>query len=237
MKKCIKLVWGISGISVVAGMAAFIIDRMGRVETASHKPYGNYEKYVKRPLDVVFSVGALIALSPVMVVTAILVRVKLGAPVIFRQKRVGLDSKVFTICKFRTMRDGEGTDAERLTDFGRKLRSASIDELPELLNIIKGDMSIIGPRPLLVEYLPRYSERQSHRHDVRPGLTGLAQVGGRNALSWDEKFENDLEYAGRITFLGDVAIFIKTVMTVLKREGINVDGEITMPKFTGSEKG
>lgn len=230
-----KMAGVIIRISAVAGVMAFIFDRLGSGDMPRHRTYGIYEKYVKRPLDAVLSTGALIILSPVMLVTAMLVRMKLGPPVIFKQERPGLGGRIFTIRKFRTMRDGEGTDGERLTDFGRKLRASSIDELPELVNIIKGDMSIVGPRPLLAEYLPRYSECQSHRHDVRPGLTGLAQVSGRNGLSWDEKFEDDLKYVDHITFLEDVTILMKTVMTVLKREGINANEKTTMPEFTGSE--
>ena len=194
---------------------------------------GFYECHVKRALDFGLSLFALIVLWPVMAVTGMFVRYKLGNPVIFKQERPGLDGRFFTIRKFRTMRDGGGSDEERLTDFGKKLRATSIDELPELTNILEGSMSIVGPRPLLAEYLDKYSERQKHRHDVRPGLTGLAQVSGRNELSWDEKFDDDLRYVEKITFLGDLKILKKTVLTVLRREGIMADENTTMPKFIG----
>ena len=166
-----------------------------------------YRKYIKRWMDFVLSLIAIICLSPVLLVTAILVRVKLGSPVLFRQKRPGKDEKIFELYKFRTMtdeQDAEGNllpDEKRLTSFGKKLRSTSLDELPELFNILKGDMSIVGPRPLLVEYLERYDKRQRHRHDVRPGLSGLAQINGRNAIDWETRFEYDLKYIERISFL------------------------------------
>lgn len=205
-----------------------------------HVPYGPYEAVCKRPLDVVFSSLALFFLAPVMGVTALAVRVKLGAPVVFTQERPGLDEKVFRIFKFRTMteeRDSEGkllADGDRLTGFGRMLRASSLDELPELVNILKGDMSLVGPRPLLVEYLERYDDRQKRRHDVRPGLTGLAQVSGRNGLSWEEKFEDDVRYVGRVTFLGDVKIILDTVKVVLRREGIHSSTSVSMEAFMGS---
>ena len=175
-----------------------------------------YRKYIKRILDFILSLIALIILSPILLVIAILVRIKLGSPVIFKQERPGLNEKIFTLYKFRTMtdkKDKEGNllpDSERLTRFGKMLRSTSLDELPELINILKGDMSIVGPRPLLVEYLELYNEEQKHRHDVRPGLTGLAQVSGRNAISWEEKFNKDIEYINNITFIGDCKIILKT---------------------------
>lgn len=200
-----------------------------------HVPYGPYEAFFKRPLDVMLSAAALVVLSPVMAVTGLLVYLKLGKPVIFKQKRPGKDGKIFEIWKFRTMREGGGSDAERLTEFGRKLRATSLDELPELFNILKGDMSVVGPRPLLVEYLPRYSGRQRRRHDVRPGLTGLAQVNGRNGLTWEEKFEDDLKYVKKITFLGDVRIMVDTIKIVLKKEGISSETSETMEVFTGSK--
>lgn len=196
---------------------------------------GFYERNVKRTLDFGLSLFTLIALWPVMVVTGLLVKVKLDSPVLFKQERPGLGGRIFTIRKFRTMRDGEGSDEDRLTNFGRKLRSTSLDELVELTNILDGSMSIIGPRPLLVEYLERYSERQKHRHDVRPGLTGLAQVSGRNELSWNERFDEDLEYVNNITFLGDVKILFKTVMVVLKRDGISSKTSETMEAFMGDQ--
>jgi lipopolysaccharide/colanic/teichoic acid biosynthesis glycosyltransferase len=188
----------------------------------------------------------LIVLSPVMLVVAILVRIKLGSPVIFNQPRPGLNEKIFTLYKFRTMtdeRDENGEllpDEQRLTPFGTWLRSTSLDELPELWNILKGDMSFVGPRPLLVEYLPLYNEQQRRRHIVRPGLTGLAQVSGRNAVSWEEKFLLDIEYINNITFWGDLAILAKTVLAVLRREGINspacATAEVFQPAHHAGEK-
>lgn len=186
-----------------------------------------YEKYFKRMLDFLLSLIALIVLSPIMAIVYILVRIKLGKPAIFKQERPGKDEKIFTLYKFRTMtdkKDDNGNllpDSERLTKFGKFLRSTSIDELPELVNIIKGDMSIVGPRPLLVEYLPLYNEEQKHRHDVRPGLTGLAQVSGRNSISWEEKFKEDIEYINKITIIKDIKIILLTVAKVFKREGIS----------------
>lgn len=193
-----------------------------------HKTYGLYEKYIKRPLDGFLAILAIIVLSPVLLVTAILVRFKLGSPVLFTQERPGLDGKIFKLYKFRSMTDKKDKDGnllpddERLTSFGRTLRSTSLDELPELFNIAKGDMAIIGPRPLLVEYLPYYTEEEQHRHDVRPGLSGLAQVHGRNAISWEEKFAWDLKYVKKITFWGDVTIILQTVVKTLKRSDILV---------------
>ncbi len=200
-----------------------------------------YEKCLKRVFDFVLSLIAIICLSPVMLITAILVRIKLGSPVIFRQERPGKDEKIFAMYKFRTMTDEKDAvgnllpDEIRLTKFGKILRSTSLDELPELFNIMKGDMSIIGPRPLLVEYLPRYNEEQRHRHDVRPGLSGLAQVNGRNAISWEEKFQYDVEYVRNITFLGDCRIVFQTIKNVIKRDGISAEGSATMEKFQGTK--
>jgi len=180
-------------------------------------------------------------LSPVLLIIALLVRLKLGRPVIFRQERPGLNEKIFTLYKFRTMtnetdKNGELLpDSTRLTKFGGFLRSTSLDELPELLNIIKGDMSIVGPRPLLVKYLPLYNDHQRHRHDVRPGLTGWAQVNGRNAISWEEKFDLDIEYVNNISLLLDLKIIFLTIKKVFLREGINQPGEATMEYFTGSK--
>ena len=190
---------------------------------------GFYEKYIKRLLDIVLSGCALIVLSPLLLVTAILVRVKLGSPVIFCQERPGKDEKIFKLHKFRSMsdaRDETGAllpDKERLTGFGKKLRSLSIDELPELWDIFRGKMSIVGPRPLLVEYLPYYTENERHRHDVRPGLTGLAQINGRNTLTWEQKFAYDLEYVQRISFCEDIKILFRTVGKVLNRSGVQVN--------------
>ena len=207
-----------------------------------HKPYGPYEQYIKRPQDFLCALLATIVLSPVLLITAILVRVKLGSPVLFTQDRPGRNGKVFKLYKFRTMlppKDGvidPAQDAARLTPFGKKLRSTSLDELPELINMIKGDMAVVGPRPLLVQYLTRYNSHQARRHEVRPGFTGLAQVHGRNAISWEEKFDWDVKYVDHITFKGDVRIIIDTVKTVFKREGISAAGEATMGEFMGTEK-
>lgn len=186
-----------------------------------------YAKYIKRPLDFMLSLIAIIILSPLLLIVAILVRIKLGKPVIFKQQRPGKNEKIFTLYKFRTMTDKKDEngnllpDEQRLTKFGKALRSTSLDELPELINILKGDMAIVGPRPLLVEYLSLYNEEQRHRHDVRPGLTGLAQISGRNAITWEEKFKDDLEYVNNITFIQDAKIILKTITKVFKREGIS----------------
>lgn len=207
-----------------------------------HVPYGPYEAVIKRPLDVAFSFAALIALSPVIFITAVMVRLRLGSPVLFTQGRPGLDGKIFRLFKFRTMTDGRGDDGQllpdgmRLTEFGKALRSTSLDELPELVNILRGEMSIVGPRPLLAEYLPRYNDRQKQRHNVRPGLTGLAQVNGRNGISWEEKFEDDVQYVEKITFLGDLRIMADTVKTVLGKTGISSGTSATMEPFMGSEE-
>lgn len=194
-----------------------------------HQPYGPYERWVKRPLDCALASVALIALSPVLVGTAVVVRIKLGSPVLFKQPRPGLNEQIFDVYKFRTMTDeryADGRllpDAVRLTRFGRMLRSTSLDELPELFNIIRGDMAVVGPRPLMARYLALYSEEERLRHSVRPGLTGLAQVHGRNGVNWDERMKLDVEYARSITFLGDVKIILGTVALVLKRDGVSND--------------
>lgn len=188
-----------------------------------------YKHFFKRVLDILISGIGLICISPVLLVLAILVRIKLGSPVIFKQERPGLNEQIFTLKKFRTMtdaRDGEGNllpDAERLTKFGKFLRSTSLDELPELWNIFCGDMSLIGPRPLLVSYLPYYTDREKLRHTVRPGLTGLAQVSGRNFLEWDKRLEKDVEYVENLSFGLDVKIFFTTVKKVFVREDVAVD--------------
>lgn len=203
---------------------------------------GVYKKYIKRPMDFVFSLLAIILLSPVLLIVAILVRVKLGSPILFKQKRPGLNEKIFTMYKFRTMTDKRDENGEllpdelRLTKFGKILRSTSLDELPELFNILKGDMSIIGPRPLLVEYLPLYNEHQKRRHEVRPGLSGLAQVNGRNAISWEEKFDLDVEYVDNVTFIGDWKIIFRTIKKVFIREGISSQTAATMEPFRGNKK-
>lgn len=196
-----------------------------------------YQKYIKRLLDIIISFVALVVLSPVLLVVAILVRVKLGSPVIFHQQRPGYQEKIFKLCKFRTMTDERDENGEllpdevRLTSFGKFLRSTSLDELPELWNILKGDMSIIGPRPLLVRYLPYYTEEERHRHDVRPGLTGLAQVNGRNALGWEDRFAYDLEYVNHLTFMMDLRIIGMTVGKVLKRSGTLSGAEQVVADF------
>ena len=202
---------------------------------------GFYEKYVKRPQDLLCALVAVVLLSPVMAVIAILIRIKLGSPVFFIQNRPGLDGKVFKLYKFRSMAEKKKKNGEflpdevRLTKFGQKLRGLSLDELPEIFNILKGDMSIVGPRPLLVEYLPLYNRVQARRQEVRPGLTGLAQVHGRNAVSWEERLNWDVEYVDHISFLGDWRIILKTVWTVLSREGISSGTSVTMEKFKGSQ--
>ena len=207
-----------------------------------HKLYGPYEKYIKRPQDFLCALAALIVLSPVMLVTALLVRIKLGSPVLFTQDRPGKDGKIFKLYKFRSMtdeRDAKGNllpDEDRLPTFGKKLRSTSLDELPELLNILNGDMSVVGPRPLLVRYLPRYNENQARRHEVRPGFTGLAQVHGRNAIRWEEKFDWDVKYVDHITFFGDWQIIYETFKVVFKREGISSATSATMEEFEGTKE-
>lgn len=200
-----------------------------------------YKRYLKRCLDFILSLCGIIVLSPVLIILAVLVRLKLGSPVLFKQERPGKNEKIFTLCKFRTMtdeRDEKGEllpDEVRLTKFGKLLRTTSLDELPELFNILKGDMSVIGPRPLLVRYLPRYNALQRRRHEVRPGLTGLAQINGRNALTWEEKFAYDIRYVENLTFAMDVRIFAGTIRAVLRREGINSETGTTMEEFMGSE--
>lgn len=202
-----------------------------------------YENFTKRILDFICALAGIIVLSPIILILAVLVRVKLGSPVLFCQKRPGKNGKIFKMYKFRSMTnatDHKGkllSDAERLTKFGKFLRAASLDELPELFNILKGDMSIVGPRPLLVEYLPLYNQEQSRRHEVRPGLTGLAQVNGRNAISWEEKFRYDVEYVEHVTFGGDIKIILQTAGKVLKRDSIDADTGTTMEPFRGSGTG
>lgn len=205
-----------------------------------HTP-GIYEKYIKRLLDIVCSGLALLVLSPVMLATALVVRTRLGSPVLFTQDRPGLNEKVFKMYKFRTMtdaRDAQGNllpDEVRLTKTGKLLRSLSLDELPELFNILKGDMSLIGPRPLLVKYLPLYDKVQRRRHDVRPGLSGWAQVHGRNCVDWEERFRYDVEYVQKISFGMDLKILFMTIAAVFKREGISSGTSVTMEEFTGKK--
>lgn len=201
-----------------------------------------YERFFKRPLDMVMAWIALILLTPVILVVSLLVYFKLGSPVFFTQDRPGLHEKVFRMYKFRSMtnkKDSEGNflpDSERLSKFGRFLRSTSIDELPELFNIARGEMSFVGPRPLLVEYLPLYNEKQKQRHSVRPGLTGLAQISGRNAISWEAKFELDVQYIQKITYVTDTTIFFKTILKAFKREGISSENHVTMEPFLGEKE-
>lgn len=200
-----------------------------------------YAKYIKRPMDFTLSLVAIICLSWLMAITAVLVRMQLGKPVLFKQPRPGKDEKIFNMYKFRTMTDEcdeNGNllpDKERLTKFGRTLRKTSLDELPELFSILKGDMSIVGPRPLRVHYLPLYNERQHRRHEVRPGLSGLAQINGRNNISWEEKFEYDVTYVDNITFIGDIKIIALSLWKAfVKTENINADGEATVKPFLGT---
>lgn len=206
-----------------------------------HKPYGPYEKCFKRPLDILCALAALIVFGWLYILVAVLVRIMLGSPVIFKQPRPGRDEKIFDLYKFRSMTDERDENGEllpdevRLTKFGKVLRTTSLDELPEAFNILKGDMSVIGPRPLLVKYLPRYSERQHRRHEVRPGLSGYAQVHGRNTVSWQDKFEMDVKYVDHITFLGDLKIIWDSVMVAfVRRDGISSETSVTMEEFMGN---
>ena len=200
-----------------------------------------YAQYIKRPLDFCCALAAILALSPLLLVLTVLGAVKMHGNPFFTQPRPGKGERIFRLVKFRTMtneRDAQGNllpDDVRLNAYGKFLRSTSLDELPELFNILKGDMAVIGPRPLLVEYLPRYNSEQKHRHDVRPGLSGLAQVNGRNAITWEQKFKYDVEYVNNVTFLGDVKIILTTLKKAVKREGISQEGEATMEVFMGSK--
>lgn len=259
MKKWMKFLVGIGTGALLLG---FVVDRIERRKekkdagttdaavggyrsqkdgkAGQHCSYGIYEGYLKRPLDFAIALLTLIFLWPIYLTLAVLVRLKLGKPVIFTQERPGKDGKIFKLYKFRTMTDEQDengkllSDEARLTEFGEKLRSTSLDELPELFNILKGNMSLVGPRPLLVEYLPRYSERQARRHEIRPGLTGLAQVSGRNAISWEEKFEDDVRYVDHVSFYMDMKILFRTVGIVVKRDGINSSTVVTMEAFMGN---
>lgn len=209
---------------------------------APHKK-GVYEKYIKRPVDFILSLVALIVFSPILLIVAVLVRIKLGSPVIFKQERPGLNGEIFNMYKFRTMTDERDENGEllpdiiRLTNFGRFLRNSSLDELPELINILKGEMSVIGPRPLLTKYLPLYNDKQRRRHEVRPGMTGYAQSHGRNSMSWEDKFDMDVYYVDHISFLGDLKIIMDTVLSVIRREGIDSSNssDVTIEEFKGTK--
>lgn len=232
-------IFSAAAVVMTAGVAVKNALTAASDEEAGHKQ-GFYEKYVKRPQDFFCALSASVALSPVMAVTAVLVRINLGSPVLFVQERPGRNGKPFKLYKFRTMLPPkEGVidptqDGARLTSFGKKLRSTSLDELPELFNMLRGDMAVVGPRPLLMQYMERYDEHQIRRHEVLPGFTGLAQVNGRNAISWEDKFDWDVKYVDNITFRGDWKIIFDTVRTVLKKEGISSAGEATMAEFMGS---
>lgn len=202
-----------------------------------HKPYGPYEKYFKRVLDVFCGLAALLVFWWLYIIVAVLVRIKLGSPVLFKQERPGKNEEIFKLYKFRTMtdaRDENGNllpDEVRLTKFGRALRATSLDELPEVFNILKGEMSLVGPRPLTIQYLPYYSEEERHRHDVRPGLSGLAQVNGRNFIDWDHRLAFDVQYVKKITFIGDLCIILQTALKFVKKEDIAVDTNKVEPNF------
>ena len=215
---------------------------MSKTQVFQKRACGIYEKYIKRFLDFTLSLSALILLSPILLVFMVIGTIKMKGNPFFYQQRPGKNEKIFKLIKFRTMtnkKDKQGKllpDEQRLTSYGRFLRSTSIDELPELINILKGDMSIIGPRPLLVKYLPLYNEYQKHRQDVRPGLTGYAQVNGRNTVSWEEKFDMDVKYVQHITFVEDVKILLNTIFKVLKRDGISSETSATMEEFKGTKE-
>ena len=205
------------------------------------KKPGIYEKYIKRMQDFILALMMLVILSPIIVIISLLIYIKLGKPIIFKQERPGLNGKSFYMYKFRSMTnevDENGQllpDENRLDPFGKKLRSTSLDELPSLINVLRNEMSLVGPRPLLVKYLPRYTKRQCRRHEVLPGITGLAQVNGRNAISWEEKFEYDIQYVENVSFVMDWSILFRTVVQVFKRDGITSDSSITMEEFMGTE--
>ena len=221
----LKIILGIVSIATGVSLIAIVLELTQKRNNA-HKPYGPYEKFIKRGLDAFLSTGALIILSPFLLIIAALVRIKLGSPVLFIQDRPGKDEQIFKLYKFRTMTDDQDEkgnlkpDSERLTAFGRKLRATSLDELPELFNIAKGDMSIIGPRPLIPAYLPYYTEEEHHRHDVRPGLSGLAQANGRSFISWESIFAYDLEYVNQISFINDCKIVLNTAKNVITKHDV-----------------
>lgn len=248
MRKGKDIIVTISSIAVIASFIAFfkhkkniMTENIERGNLVVHKQ-GFYERYMKRPQDFCCALFAIIVLTPIMAITALLVRFKLGSPVIFKQERPGLNGKVFTLKKFRTMTDQSDENGEllpddvRLTKFGKMLRATSLDELPELWNILTGDMAVVGPRPLLVSYLPLYNEHQARRHEVRPGFTGYAQVHGRNSITWEDKFEKDVYYVDHVSFFGDWKIIFQTVNIVLKKDGINSDTSSTMEIFEGTNE-
>ena len=239
-----RIILRIVGIAACAGMIAGAVDFFRRKgQKHKHKPYGAYEHFIKRPLDAFLATGALIIFSPVLLTLTIIGAIEMKGNPFFTQERPGWNEKIFKLIKFRSMnsaKDENGVllpDLQRITGYGRFLRNTSLDELPELINIIKGDMSIVGPRPLLVKYLDRYNEEQHHRHDVRPGLTGYAQVHGRNSVNWEERFKMDLKYVRKITFRGDLKLIFETVLTIFDREGINSEStsKYTMPEFEGNK--
>lgn len=245
MKKIFEITLkSITSLLIILGIGGSIAGYFDRknADYSKHKPNGLYEAYFKRPLDFICAGLALVAFSPLLVIIAILVRIKLGSPILFCQERPGLNEKIFKLYKFRSMTDEKDKDGNllpdeiRLTKFGQFLRSTSLDELPELINILKGDMSIVGPRPLLVRYLSRYNNEQHRRHEVKPGLSGYAQVNGRNTITWQQKFELDVDYVDNITFLGDVKIVWQTIgKAFFKREGISSATSATMEEFMGNE--
>lgn len=244
VKLIIKIALRISLFAGCVAAMAFLAERFDELKSKGnkhmHKPFGIYERFIKRPLDCFLATGALIVFSPVMLVLTVLGVVKMGGNPFFTQDRPGRNGKIFRLIKFRSMnnkKDENGnllSDDVRLTSYGKALRATSLDELPELINIVKGDMAVVGPRPLLVEYLSLYDEKQKHRHDVRPGFTGMAQVNGRNSISWEEKFDWDLKYVNRITALVDLKIIGQTAVIVLKRDGVNSTTAATMEAFKGS---
>lgn len=237
-----RIILRIVGIAACAGIIAGLLDLFGR-KSLKHKPYGTYERFIKRPLDAFLATGALIIFSPVLLILTVIGAIEMKGNPFFTQERPGWNEKIFKLIKFRSMnsaKDENGVllpDLQRVTGYGRFIRNTSLDELPELINIVKGDMSIVGPRPLLVKYLDRYNEEQHHRHDVRPGLTGYAQVHGRNSVNWEERFKMDLKYVRKITFRGDLKLIFETVLTIFDREGINSEStsKYTMPEFEGNK--